>query len=58
MRVISFLAPSRTNEGDFISGAPAQLHRDALKEQAYLRRLPKYIERIKELEKRLSELEK
>jgi UDP-3-O-[3-hydroxymyristoyl] glucosamine N-acyltransferase len=52
------MVTSRTNEGDFISGAPAQLHRDALKEQAYLRRLPKYIERIKELEKRLSELEK
>jgi UDP-3-O-[3-hydroxymyristoyl] glucosamine N-acyltransferase len=52
------MVTSRTNKGDFISGAPAQLHRDALKEQAYLRRLPKYIERIKELEKRLAELEK
>ena len=52
------MVTSRTNEGDFISGAPAQPHREALKEQAYLRRLPKYIERIKELEKKISELEK
>ena len=52
------MVTSRTNAGDFISGAPAQIHRDALKEQAYLRRLPKYIERIKELEKRITELEK
>ena len=52
------MVTSRTNEGDFISGAPAQPHREALKEQAYLRRLPKYIERIKELENRIKELEK
>ena len=52
------MVTSPTNAGDFISGAPAQIHREALKEQAYLRRLPKYIEQIKELEKRISELEK
>ena len=52
------MVTSKTKKGDFISGAPAQPHREALKEQAYLRRLPKYIERIKELEKRIAELEK
>ena len=52
------MVTSRTKEGVFISGAPAQVHREALKEQAYLRRLPKYIEQIKELEKRIEELEK
>ena len=51
------MVTSSTNEGDFISGAPAQIHREALKEQAYLRRLPKYINKIKQLEKRLAELE-
>ncbi|RAK09800.1 UDP-3-O-[3-hydroxymyristoyl] glucosamine N-acyltransferase [Halanaerobium saccharolyticum] len=51
------MVTSPTNEGDFISGAPAQIHREALKEQAYLRRLPKYIDKIKQLEKRLAELE-
>jgi UDP-3-O-[3-hydroxymyristoyl] glucosamine N-acyltransferase len=51
------MVTSPTNEGDFISGAPAQIHREALKEQAYLRRLPKYIDKIKKLEKRLAELE-
>ncbi len=51
------MVTSSTNEGDFISGAPAQIHRRALKEQAYLRRLPKYIDKIKQLEKRLAELE-
>ncbi|ADQ13893.1 UDP-3-O-(3-hydroxymyristoyl)glucosamine N-acyltransferase [Halanaerobium hydrogeniformans] len=48
---------SKTNQGDFISGAPAHDHKDALKEQAYLRRLPKYIKKIKQLEKRIAELE-
>lgn len=52
------MVTSPTKEGDFISGAPAQIHRDALKEQAYLRRLPKYIKKIKELENRIAELEK
>lgn len=51
------MVTSPTNKGDFISGAPAQIHREALKEQAYLRRLPRYIDKIKELEKRLAELE-
>lgn len=51
------MVTSPTNKGDFISGAPAQIHRKALKEQAYLRRLPKYIDKIKKLEKRLEELE-
>ena len=52
------MVTSRTKEGDFISGAPAQDHRSALKEQAYLRRLPKHIKKIKELEARIAELEK
>ncbi|TDO95100.1 UDP-3-O-[3-hydroxymyristoyl] glucosamine N-acyltransferase [Halanaerobium saccharolyticum] len=51
------MVTSATSEGDFISGAPAQIHRKALKEQAYLRRLPRYIDKIKQLEKRLAELE-
>ncbi len=55
------MVTSKTNEGDFISGAPARNHRDALKEQASLRRLPKYLKRIKnmekEFEKKLKELE-
>jgi UDP-3-O-[3-hydroxymyristoyl] glucosamine N-acyltransferase len=51
------MVTSPTNEGDFISGAPAQIHREALKEQAYLRRLPKYIDKIKKLEQRVEELE-
>ncbi|MFW6266970.1 MAG: UDP-3-O-(3-hydroxymyristoyl)glucosamine N-acyltransferase [Halanaerobium sp.] len=51
------MVTSPTNEGDFISGAPAQIHREALREQAYLRRLPKYIDKIKKLEKRLEKLE-
>ncbi|RCW60943.1 MULTISPECIES: UDP-3-O-(3-hydroxymyristoyl)glucosamine N-acyltransferase [Halanaerobium] len=51
------MVTSPTNKGDFISGAPAQSHREALKEQAYLRRLPKYIDKIKKLEKKLEELE-
>ena len=51
------MVTSSTKEGNFISGALAQNHREALKEQAYLRRLPKYIDKIKKLEKRLAELE-
>ena len=51
------MVTSKTNQGDFISGAPAHDHKEALKEQAYLRRLPKYIKKIKELEKRIAELE-
>ncbi|RQD73005.1 MAG: UDP-3-O-(3-hydroxymyristoyl)glucosamine N-acyltransferase [Halanaerobium sp. MSAO_Bac5] len=51
------MVTSKTKPGDFISGAPAHDHKEALKEQAYLRRLPKYIKKIKELEKRIAELE-
>lgn len=51
------MVTASTKKGDFISGAPAREHRTALKEQAYLRRLPKYIEKIKQLEKRILELE-
>jgi UDP-3-O-[3-hydroxymyristoyl] glucosamine N-acyltransferase len=55
------MVTSPTKEGDFISGAPARDHRDALKEQAALRRLPKYLKRIRDLEKeveqKLAELE-
>lgn len=51
------MVTASTKKGDFISGAPAQNHRQALKEQAYLRRLPKYIEKIKKLEQKLKELE-
>lgn len=52
------MVTSATKDGDFISGAPAQNHREALKEQAYLRRLPKYIQKIKDLEEKIAELEK
>lgn len=55
------MVTSPTKEGDFISGAPARDHRDALKEQASLRRLPKYLKKIRKLEKeveqKLAELE-
>jgi UDP-3-O-[3-hydroxymyristoyl] glucosamine N-acyltransferase len=37
-----------------VSGAPARLHRETLKVQAYVRRLPKLFERIEALEDRSS----
>ncbi len=39
-------------EGSFFSGRPAQSHRDELRLQAYIRRLPKLYARVDELEKR------
>lgn len=39
-------------EGSFLSGRPAQNHRDELRLQAYIRRLPKLYARVDELEKR------
>lgn len=52
------MVTSDTKKGDFISGAPAQNHRQELKEKASLRRLPNLQKRVKELEKKLAELEK
>jgi len=52
------MVTSDTQKGDFISGAPAQNHRQELKERALLRRLPNLQERVKNLEKKLAELEK
>ena len=40
------------------SGSPAQELRDRLHSEVHIRNLPKYAERIKELEKKISELEK
>ncbi|MEA2665613.1 MAG: UDP-3-O-[3-hydroxymyristoyl] glucosamine N-acyltransferase [Candidatus Eremiobacteraeota bacterium] len=39
-------------EGSFFSGRPAQNHRDELRLQAYIRRLPKLYARVDDLEKR------
>lgn len=39
-------------EGSFFSGRPAQSHRDELRLQAYIRRLPKLYARVDDLEKR------
>jgi UDP-3-O-[3-hydroxymyristoyl] glucosamine N-acyltransferase len=39
-------------DGAFVSGRPAQNHRDEVRLQAYLRRLPKLFGRLDELEKR------
>ncbi len=40
------------DEGAFLSGRPAQKHRDEVRLQAYIRRLPKLYARIDDLEKR------
>lgn len=44
-------------EGAFVSGRPAQNHRDEVRLQAYIRRLPKLFARLDELEKRRPESE-
>lgn len=42
-------------EGATVSGSPARDHRETLRAQAYLRRLPKLIERVEALERRASD---
>jgi UDP-3-O-[3-hydroxymyristoyl] glucosamine N-acyltransferase len=44
--------------GAFVSGTPARPHREALKAQASLGKVPDLLTRVKELEKRLAALEK
>jgi UDP-3-O-[3-hydroxymyristoyl] glucosamine N-acyltransferase len=44
--------------GAFVSGTPARPHREALKAQAALGRVPDLLTRVKELEKRLAALER
>lgn len=44
-------------DGQTVSGFPAQDHRAELRERAALRRLPEFAEQVKELKKRVHELE-
>jgi UDP-3-O-[3-hydroxymyristoyl] glucosamine N-acyltransferase len=43
--------------GEMVAGSPARLHRDWLRMEATLSRLPELVRRLKELEKRLERLE-
>ncbi len=45
-------------ERSVVSGFPARDHRDDMKSQVFLRRLPELMERVKQLEARLAEVEK
>jgi len=44
--------------GVTVSGYPAQLHHEELRYEAALRRVPKLLETIKSLERRITELER
>ena len=44
-------------DGQTVSGFPARLHKDVLKSDAYVQRLPELLERIKALENRVNQAE-
>jgi len=43
-------------EGAIVSGVPARAHRDTLRVQASVKRLPNLFERVEALERRVSDL--
>jgi UDP-3-O-[3-hydroxymyristoyl] glucosamine N-acyltransferase len=45
-------------EGSFVSGFPARPHKEVLKAQAAMHRLPDMLKKLREMERRLAELEK
>jgi UDP-3-O-[3-hydroxymyristoyl] glucosamine N-acyltransferase len=51
-------ATKDVSEGAVVSGFPARDHREDMKAQVLLRRLPELLQRIRELEARLAEIEK
>ncbi|MFW5980394.1 MAG: UDP-3-O-(3-hydroxymyristoyl)glucosamine N-acyltransferase [Halanaerobiaceae bacterium] len=51
------IVTKNTSGNMFYSGNPAQNHKKELKEKAALRKLPKLLEKIRQLEKRVNELE-
>lgn len=45
-------------EGSFVSGFPARPHKEVLKAQAAMHRLPDMLKKVRDMERRLAELEK
>jgi len=43
--------------GSFVSGRPARPHKEQLKMEAAVRKLPEVLERLRETERRVSEIE-